>query len=55
MDAGAGGALLLYAGPVPRALADLTAQENAPQSGDRVKISEIWLDELVGTVTRPGA
>lgn len=28
---------------------------HAPQSGDVVKISEIWQDELVLTVTRPGA
>lgn len=28
---------------------------HAPNSGDVVKISEIWQDELVQTVTRPGA
>lgn len=28
---------------------------HAPQSGDVVKISTIWRDELVGTVVRPGA
>jgi cell wall-associated NlpC family hydrolase len=28
---------------------------HAPESGDVVKISEIWQDELVHTATRPGA